>query len=138
MFEERQPELHVPESALQRPAGAAVDGDGTVACIACATRIALASADIVGQGYRCQPCSRAAQLAALQGKRDVAAHLDGDERASLVAASNRLFAVAAVTAIAAIAVFALGGSRGPQIALAMGVAAVASAVLALQRRRAAT
>ena len=138
MFDtDRPPELHVPASALERPAGAVVGADGTVACVACQTRISLASADIVGQGYRCQKCSAAAHVASLGGKGDAAAHLDAGDRSSLVAASNKLFGIAALTAVGAAGVFAFGGSKGPEIAIGMGVAAVGSLVLGISRRRAA-
>src|SRR5688572_22106709 len=82
--DDKPPELYVPAN-LDKPAAAAVADDGTVACFTCKKRIALAVADIVGQGYRCAGCSQQAAIAGLQGGdgHDAASHLDPRERAAI-------------------------------------------------------
>lgn len=76
--------VEVPVGLDQKPAGAAVGDDGTVACVACRQRLPLAQADIVGQGYRCARCSQQASVAALAvGASDASAHLDDAQREGL-------------------------------------------------------
>jgi hypothetical protein len=83
--------IEVPAGFDQKPAGAAVGDDGTVACVACRQRIPLANADIVGQGYRCARCSHQASVNALAtGRSDVGAHLDANQRAELHASGVKL------------------------------------------------
>jgi hypothetical protein len=74
---------HVPPSALHKPAGATVDGQGHVRCVICQATVPLASADVVGQGYRCSACSHKAELALLTGGGDAAAHFNAAERTEL-------------------------------------------------------
>jgi DNA-directed RNA polymerase subunit RPC12/RpoP len=80
------PELHVPAEALRKPKGAAIAEDGTVACVACGNRIPLAKADVVGQGYRCAPCSHQAEIANLERgiTVDAGAHLSKGLREELI------------------------------------------------------
>jgi hypothetical protein len=77
------PDPYIPAEALERPAGAAVHRGNQVACVTCQTMIPLAKADVVGMGYRCQPCSQRAELALLTGGGDAAAHFSSAERKSL-------------------------------------------------------
>ena len=70
------PPLYVPD--LARPLGAAVDPAGLVSCCVCAQRVAVSSADVVGQGYRSQ---RAEVMGLAAGQRDdVSLHLSQHER----------------------------------------------------------
>ncbi len=84
MFDDRHdgPELYVPD--LSKPQGAAVAADGTAACVACGARKPVAQLDVVGQGYRCAPCSHKAEIAALaHGASDVGHNLSSHDRSSL-------------------------------------------------------
>ena len=104
------PELFVPD--LSRPAGAAVDADGNVACITCGTRLPAAQADIVGQGYRCAPCSARAQIEALAyGRGDAAANLSQHDRANLSASGKQLIVVGIAAMIGGAALLAIGLPR---------------------------
>jgi hypothetical protein len=86
-----KPPHHVP-SDLSKPAGAAVAADGPVRCVRCDQSIALACADIVGQGYRCAPCTQRAHVAALSsGADDVSADLSPSDRDELHRSGARLF-----------------------------------------------
>lgn len=88
MFEDPpQPPLHLPEIAP--PPGARID-HGQVACFVCARIIPLASADIVGQGYRCATCSQRAEFARLGGSADdPSLHLDAGDAKRLAASGAR-------------------------------------------------
>jgi hypothetical protein len=99
---DRHPPIHVPD--LSKPAGAAVDARGEVACIACGRHLPVGDADIVGLGYRCPDCSAKASAAD-----DEAANLPLSERSllqrlprrrSFVLAGLVLLAVAGVMWIA--------------------------------------
>ena len=82
------PPLYVPD--LAPPVGAKVDA-GHVICVVCGARVALAQADIVGQGYRCTPCGQRAELAALGGADDdPALHLSHGDVVGLSASGARL------------------------------------------------
>ena len=82
------PPLNVPD--LAPPVGAKVDA-GQVICVVCGARVALAQADIVGQGYRCTPCGQRAELAALGGAGDdPALHLSHGDVVGLSASGARL------------------------------------------------
>lgn len=82
------PPLYVPD--LAPPVGARVDA-GHVTCVVCGARVALAQADIVGQGYRCAPCGQRAELAALSGAGDdPALHLGHSDVVGLAASGGRL------------------------------------------------
>jgi hypothetical protein len=88
MFDDEHdgPPLHVPPEALYKPKGAEVGDDGKVACVSCGQRFALSAVDIVGQGYRCAPCSHQAHVAGLELGRenvDAGAHLSRGERERL-------------------------------------------------------
>jgi len=74
------PPLWVPQSSWRRPAAAAIGRDGLVGCVTCGSRLGLADADVVGEGYRCVSCSRAAEISHHEGRGDATAHLTGDER----------------------------------------------------------
>jgi len=77
--DDRAPELFVPD--LTKPAGAAVDAAGNVTCVTCGTQLPVAKADVVGQGYRCPPCTAKADLARLTGgPSDIAANLSAADR----------------------------------------------------------
>lgn len=80
--DDRPPELFVPD--LTKPAGAAIDAAGNVACITCGTRLPVAKADVVGQGYRCPACSAKADLARLTGgPSDIDANLSAADRSGM-------------------------------------------------------
>lgn len=82
------PPLYVPD--LAPPVGAKVDA-GHVTCVVCGARVALAEADIVGQGYRCTACGQRAELAALNGAGDdPALHLSHGDVVGLAASGGRL------------------------------------------------
>ena len=86
--DDRPPELFVPD--LTRPAGVTVDADGNVACVTCGSRLPVAKADVVGQGYRCPACSAKADLAKLTGgPSDIAANLSDDDRRGMRAFAAR-------------------------------------------------
>lgn len=82
------PPLFVPD--LAPPLGARVE-HGQVTCVVCGAQVALAQADIVGQGYRCAACSQRADLAALAGAAaDPALHLSHGDVVGLTASGRRL------------------------------------------------
>ena len=79
---QHEPPLYVPN--LSKPQGAAVDSEGNVTCIACGGKLPLAKADVVGQGYRCAPCSAKAEIQRLAtGRSDIADNLSSTERAAM-------------------------------------------------------
>jgi hypothetical protein len=52
-----------------------------IQCVTCGETVAMAEADIVGQGYRCAPCGQKASIASLSGRgSDIADHLTPEER----------------------------------------------------------
>jgi hypothetical protein len=80
------PPLHIPQEALRKPKGAEVGDDGKVSCVSCKERFALSAVDIVGQGYRCVPCSHQAHVASLDrggANVDAGAHLSRGAREEL-------------------------------------------------------
>jgi|MudIll2142460700_1097286.scaffolds.fasta_scaffold149666_2 hypothetical protein len=80
------PPLHVPPEALRKPKGAEIGDDGKVTCISCGQRFPLAAVDIVGQGYRCAPCTHQAHVASLDrggANVDAGAHLSRGAREEL-------------------------------------------------------
>ena len=80
------PPLHIPEEALRKPKGAEVGADGKVSCVSCGERFPLSAVDIVGQGYRCAPCTHQAHVASLDrgGENvDASAHLSRGLREDL-------------------------------------------------------
>lgn len=80
------PPLHVPPEALRKPKGAEVGDDGKVGCVSCGERFPLSAVDIVGQGYRCAPCTQQAHVAALEhgnANIDANAHLSRGHREEL-------------------------------------------------------
>ena len=102
------PVLYVPDMT-QAPT-ARVSADGTVECIACKTRLPLASADVVGQGYRCAKCSAKAEVARLAGgKSDVADHLSDANRADLRKLGTLYLALGAVLSFLGVALFIMMG-----------------------------
>jgi hypothetical protein len=76
-------DVYVPQGALIKPAGANANLDGSVSCIACGRSLSPAHADIVGEGYRCPPCSTNAELARVEGHSDIASHLSKRDRREL-------------------------------------------------------
>ncbi len=89
LADDTSPAPVVPED-LDRPAGAEVAADGTVACVSCRKRLAVGDADIVGKGYRCVPCGQQAQIRELQGGRsDIRAHLSERDRLRLYREGQR-------------------------------------------------
>ena len=120
------PELHVPAEALRKPRGAEVGEDGKVTCIACAGRITLANADIVGQGYRCAPCSHQAEVAALQSGRenvDASAHLSRGAREHLRKQGTMMIIGGVALIVAGVAVFIATMSAGSGTKLGVFIAA---------------
>lgn len=80
--EDARPSLHVPD--MTPAATARVASDGTVECISCKQRLPMARADVVGQGYRCTPCSAKAEVNMLaRGATDVGDHLSEANRDEL-------------------------------------------------------
>jgi hypothetical protein len=55
--DEKFPPPYVPDGGFARAAGAAVDVDGTVACVTCAVRLPLVQADVVGEGTAASPAT---------------------------------------------------------------------------------
>jgi len=106
------PVLYVPDMS-QAPT-ARVAPDGTVECVACKTRLPVANADVVGQGYRCARCSAKAEVARLAGgKSDVADHLSDANRADLRKLGTLYLALGGVITFLGIALFiVLGLDRG--------------------------
>ncbi len=92
------PAPYVPAGALERPAGAVVNASGEVTCVVCNSRVPLASADVVGMGYRCAACSHRAELARLTGGGDAASHFTRSERTE-VARSGLILVFAGVGAV---------------------------------------
>jgi len=93
--DDQPPELFVPD--LTRPAGATVDADGNVACVTCGTKLPVARADVVGQGYRCPPCSAKADLAKLTGgPSDIDANLSASDRAGMRAFGAKFIGLGAL------------------------------------------
>jgi hypothetical protein len=74
---------YVPQDALRRPEGATVDENGLAACVVCKMKVPVAKADIVGMGYRCQPCGVKASIDKLSGRGDASSHLNESERIGL-------------------------------------------------------
>lgn len=105
-------DLVVPAGALIKPAGAGQNLDGTVTCIACGRSISPAQADIVGEGYRCAPCSVNAELARADGHSDIASHLSKRDRRELsgATAANAGGVLLVIGGIALMA--ATGGTAG--------------------------
>ena len=96
--DDRPPELFVPD--LTRPAGAAIDADGNVTCVTCGTKLPVAKADVVGQGYRCPPCSAKADLAKLTGgPSDIAANLSDGDRAGMRAFGAKFIGLGILMAV---------------------------------------
>lgn len=114
------PPLFVPD--LTKPAGAAIDASGNVGCISCDTRLPPAKMDIVGQGYRCAPCSHRAQINMLaHGDGDVSANLSSDDRSALSSAGLKLVASGAgVTILGIVLIAATDGGFGKYV-LAAGI-----------------
>lgn len=128
--------IEVPDGFDQKPAGAAVGDDGMVACVVCRTRLPLASADIVGQGYRCPRCSHQASVNALAtGRSDVASHLDQAQREALHASGVKLVLTGLAMIVIGIAVVVVMPEFIKAIAISIGGVAMAS--LGYTRMRAA-
>ncbi len=114
------PPLYVPD--LSKPAGAALDESGNAACITCKMRLPPAKMDIVGQGYRCAPCSHKAQIDMLaHGGNDVSANLSGADRDALSSAGVKLVASGVgVTILGVVLIAATSGGFGKYV-LAAGI-----------------
>jgi hypothetical protein len=120
MFLDDPPQpLHVPD--LTKPAGAAVAADGTVACVMCGTRIALAQADVVGLGYRCAPCTRRSELHQLQmGVADNSANLHEGDRSALRAAARHYLGLGIAGVLGGLVLMAIL-PRGGLVVLTLGI-----------------
>jgi len=128
--------IEVPEGFDQKPAGAAVGDDGTVACVGCRQRIPLDRADIVGQGYRCARCSHQASVNALvTGRSDISAHLDGDQRRALHASGVKLVVSGLALIVLGVVVVAVIPEAIKALGVSIGGLALAS--LGYTRMRAA-
>jgi hypothetical protein len=137
--EEPPPPLHVPEGAFSRPAGAAVDPDGKVACATCGARLLLAQADVVGEGYRCVACSARAHVAQLEGRSGgAAAHLSHAERSTLREAGRRMVRHGVLALLVGVLlVLILPGRLGNKIGCVTAGTGALMAIAGLARRRAA-
>jgi hypothetical protein len=115
------PPLYVPD--LSKPAGAAVDADGNVTCIQCQQKVSLKRADVVGQGYRCPPCSARAEINALSGgPSDVGANLSLADRRGLSGAGAAMMIPGVLMIIGALILFGvLPGTRAPIYLLIGGI-----------------
>lgn len=115
------PPLYVPD--LSKPAGATVDADGNVTCIQCHAKIPLSRADVVGQGYRCPPCSARAEISALSGgPSDVGANLSLTDRRGLSSAGAAMMIPGALMIVGALILFATWpGTRAPIYLLIGGI-----------------
>lgn len=102
----------VPAGALMRPAGANANLDGTVSCIACGRSLLPAHADIVGEGYRCAPCSTLAEVARADGHSDIASHLSKRDRRELAAPTAMNVGGAALVLGGVVLLVATGGGAG--------------------------
>jgi hypothetical protein len=127
--------IEIPEGFDQKPAGAAVSDDGMVACVTCRTRVPLAQADIVGQGYRCARCSQQASVNALAGRSDVGAHLDRAQREGLHRSGVQLLLGGLAMIAGGIIIVVIIPAAIKAIGLSVGGLAVAS--LGVTRMRAA-
>jgi hypothetical protein len=109
MFQDdKGPPLFVPN--LDKPAGAVVDADGNVACVTCQTRLPVAKADVVGQGYRCPPCTAKADLAKLTGgPSDVAANLSSSDRDAMRAFAWKWIGVGVLAIAGGVLIYAAIG-----------------------------
>jgi hypothetical protein len=104
----QSPPLFVPD--LSKPAGAAIDEHGNVACVTCRTRLPLARMDMVGQGYRCTPCSNKAQITSLvTGQEDISANLSSGDRTSMRKSAIGLMGLGAAGIVGGIVVVAAFG-----------------------------
>jgi hypothetical protein len=93
-----------------------------VGCVICHRAVPIEQTDIVGQGYRCTPCSQRAVVDQHSGKQRNADHLSASERAYLHRSGTNMivFGVLGLVVGAAIAIVALGvGAKiaGASIAL---------------------
>ncbi len=94
-----------------------------VTCVRCGVELALADADIVGNGYRCAPCSAHAQH---DGHDDVADNVEPETRARLARQGKRKLAAAVGLAAGliagpAVAAYAVAGSAAALAAAAVGL-----------------
>jgi hypothetical protein len=78
------PDLVVPDLSGAVPATEQVE------CVRCGKKVPLASADIVGLGYRCTPCTTKASIGELTGKNDDADHLSIGDREHLARQGRNL------------------------------------------------
>lgn len=127
------PPLYVPD--LTKPAGATVDVDGNVTCVTCGSKLPVARADVVGQGYRCPACSAKAEIAALTGgPSDVSANLSASDRKALRLSGWKLIGpgVLAIIAGGVLIPFA-----GPRLCGSLIFGGGGSCALGLMRMRAA-
>jgi hypothetical protein len=130
------PPLFVPD--LSKPAGASVDADGNVGCISCQTRLPASKMDIVGQGYRCAPCSHKAEVDRLvHGGNDVSANLSSSDRSALASGGLLLvFSGIGLSALGvALVVFTAGGFGKYILAAGIGSLFVGGGRLATAKSR---
>jgi hypothetical protein len=119
------PELFVPD--LRKPAGAAIDADGNVTCVTCGTKLAMARADVVGQGYRCPPCTGKAHVEALSnGTSDAAANLNPAEREAMYSSGQKLLGTGIAAIIGGVCLFLIGLPRAGGFIFIAGLAGAGS------------
>lgn len=137
--DEKFPPPYVPEDTFTRPAGAAVDVDGKVACVTCAVRLPLAQADVVGEGYRCVACSGQAHVAALEGRPGGgAAHFSEKERSTIRASGQRMARNGVLVCLAGLLLFViLPGRAGAKAGFVVGGCGILMVVAGFTRRGAA-
>ena len=142
-FEEKDPAppLWVPQSSWARPPAAAVGRDGLVGCVTCGTRLAIPDADVVGEGYRCVPCSRAAEVSHHEGRGDAAAHLTRGERGWLRRTGQREIWLGIALGVAGIGLLgfkvAIGAYTPGRLWWLLLLGAIFSISIGVTRRRAA-
>lgn len=124
------PPLFVPD--LQPAAAAVVDADGQVACVVCGARVAVGTADVVGAGYRCAPCSARAEVTALAvGQDDVSSHLGQADRVRMRRSGARMVVVGVLAIAVALPILVLipgaFAAAATPASLGMGMMAVGGA-----------
>jgi hypothetical protein len=124
---------YVPEEALRRPEGAAVDDAGLVTCVGCQMKVPVAKTDIVGLGYRCVPCGTKASISKLTGGGDAASHFTDHERSGLRASGGHvMWGGAGVIVLGVVLLFAMYLRTGTAAVL-IGIITM---VIGFQRRKA--
>jgi len=108
LYQSDPPPLFVPD--LSKPAGATVDADGNVTCVTCHTKLPVAKADVVGQGYRCPQCTGKAELAKLTGgPSDIDVNLSSQDRSAMRGFGAKAIMLGIAMATGGVAIYALIG-----------------------------